>query len=1232
MTTPVDPKRIGGALLPASEAPPAPATDAPAPLPAAPDLPAAAAAAAAAALQALEAGVTPASPSIEQRLAELEGILASSNPDLSGRDLRGIPLKGLNLDYAILDQTKLDRQQVLYIIKNRQRRLPKGGTDFRNVDLSGADLSLLDLRRVNFVGANLHHTNLRGAELAKAVFSIDGLQAVLVSGSRKWPDGYHDFKDVHLQALEDSSAQKANLYGLDFSSVDLSRATLLGFWDLTACRLGTVRFGRVAFGSPPLKDPEKEALLARNETTQLKGRAQKRLEAEREERLDPVRLVKLGAENVVDLVQSGTCLDTDGWHDLRYTSFAGADLTGLDLNGSRLWGTDISAEQLASMPLATRHKAEIFLSQMGADNWGTITVKQIYRRLLPFAQAFDLAEGFMLFSLLPVGRQVQIDRLRKLAEDVNTLKEGNPYGRFRKDIHGDNGRQSVALIDKEIAYFRSKHPDSRAIPLLLEMKDLAKVIYESGFDFNEIERSLSGRLLSELAWPDSVMPHLDPVRGTFSPILKKQETVFSLEELGRLALSVRHVFNQNKMGLTLEERHGLMRLAIMCDHLAFGLCGLQKGEEGTAIQAQKMATLLRVMIGCGFGDEGWVRVAELFDDLATTWETRSGSKNLKLLKRYGILAATILEAVQEMHHDVFDRIIYDHQKELKLDERKQALFTSNLTRTKGFFRLADHVEKLKSSPTAPEVSREILRLMATARNAGYDPFFIQDGPLQASPIDIGGKPLGLVELAQLALEYPGLFEVPEGFVLPPSQAGNWSQELIATYLRALERITRLSLEEGTLKVSVRSGGPVSMPGLMDTVVDVASWEEMLAAISHVFASWHNARAVTFRNQVGMPETWGTSATIQKMVDGTRDSLSGAGLAASDPESKNSMLYVFGKQKKGVDLVSDRAGKSDPLPNVEIEIKLVKIISLLEQRKKYPVEIEFVVESGKLYVLQCRRAKLPLGQLIRWILSKKETGLITYDEALALAGGRKFLKESLTVRTVKATQMPLITGLTAGGRDISGPIILQRPGGGFHGNEILVTGDADTTSTAMAALETGSVVFAGNNPLSHLNGVSRTANLNFIGGVPLMVHEGKVYIEGDIVLEEGETITIDPAKKAIYRGELEIEVIRNPDADLILELLEPEKKILKSRRRTSSGRYRAVIAGQAVKHAEGIPSSGFVAVRTPTRLVLPTSMRGKVSITPSLPTTRGYWASLQKHMPHFGIRPNMFGKMPIPHAH
>jgi len=140
------------------------------------------------------------------------------------------------------------------------------------------------------------------------------------------------------------------------------------------------------------------------------------------------------------------------------------------------------------------------------------------------------------------------------------------------------------------------------------------------------------------------------------------------------------------------------------------------------------------------------------------------------------------------------------------------------------------------------------------------------------------------------------------------------------------------------------------------------WQQLEMSILAVFRSWDNKRAHDYRAFHGIPHDLGTAANIQTMVFGNMGEDSGTGVAFTrDVATGEKRLYAeYLPNAQGEDVV---AGVRTPMPieelgkrHPDIYKEFVGYAELLERHYRDVMDIEFTIERGRLYVLQCRVGK------------------------------------------------------------------------------------------------------------------------------------------------------------------------------------------------------------------------------------------------------------------------------------
>ncbi|HEY4118009.1 MAG TPA: pyruvate, phosphate dikinase [Byssovorax sp.] len=169
-------------------------------------------------------------------------------------------------------------------------------------------------------------------------------------------------------------------------------------------------------------------------------------------------------------------------------------------------------------------------------------------------------------------------------------------------------------------------------------------------------------------------------------------------------------------------------------------------------------------------------------------------------------------------------------------------------------------------------------------------------------------------------------------------------------------------------------------------------EQLWGAIGAVFESWHNPRAKVYRGMHDIPESWGTACNVQAMVFGNLGDDSGTGVAFTRDPSTGERRF-FGEwlpNAQGEDVV---AGVRTPFPVAgasadALEAKmpiaygeLVGVYQKLEKHFRDMQDLEFTIQAGKLFLLQCRTGKRTGRAAVRIAVEMAKEGLITQREAV-----------------------------------------------------------------------------------------------------------------------------------------------------------------------------------------------------------------------------------------------------------
>ena len=371
---------------------------------------------------------------------------------------------------------------------------------------------------------------------------------------------------------------------------------------------------------------------------------------------------------------------------------------------------------------------------------------------------------------------------------------------------------------------------------------------------------------------------------------------------------------------------------------------------------------------------------------------------------------------------------------------------------------------------------------------------------------LGGKGANLAEMTNIGLP------VPQGFTITTEACTQYyedgrqiNDEIMAEIMEYIEKMEKITGKkfgdlENPLLVSVRSGARASMPGMMDTilnlglnedVVDVIAkksnnprwaWdcyrrfiqmysdvvmevgkkyfeqlidamkekkgvtqdveldaadlkelamqfkaeykakigsdfpsdpkEQLIGAIKAVFRSWDNPRANVYRRDNDIPYSWGTAVNVQSMAFGNMGDDCGTGVAFTrDPATgEKKLMGEFLTNAQGEDVV---AGVRTPMPIAEMAEKFpeaydefVKVCDILEDHYRDMQDMEFTVEHGKLYMLQCRNGKRTAPAALKIACDLVDEGMISEQQAVAMIDPRNLdtlLHPQFDPKALKATE-------------------------------------------------------------------------------------------------------------------------------------------------------------------------------------------------------------------------------------
>ncbi len=489
---------------------------------------------------------------------------------------------------------------------------------------------------------------------------------------------------------------------------------------------------------------------------------------------------------------------------------------------------------------------------------------------------------------------------------------------------------------------------------------------------------------------------------------------------------------------------------------------------------------------------------------------------------------------------------------------------------------------------------------------------------------LGGKGANLAEMTNIGLP------VPQGFTISTEACTQYyedgrqiNEEIMAQimeYIEKMEEITgkKFGDKENPLLVSVRSGARASMPGMMDTILNLGlnedvvnviaersnnprwAWdcyrrfiqmysdvvmevgkkyfeqlidemkakkgvtqdveldandlkelamqfkaeykskigedfptdpkEQLMGAVKAVFRSWDNPRANVYRRDNDIPYSWGTAVNVQMMAFGNMGDDCGTGVAFTrDPATgEKKLMGEFLTNAQGEDVV---AGVRTPMPIKEMADKFpeayeqfVNVCALLEDHYRDMQDMEFTVEHGKLFMLQCRNGKRTAQAALKIACDLVDEGMISKEQAVAMIDPRNLdtlLHPQFDAKILKATA-PIGKGLGASPGAACGKAVFTADDAeawNNRGENVLLvrleTSPEDITGMKAAQ----GILTVRGGMTSHAAVVARGMGKCCVSGCgEIEMHEEeKYFVLGGKTFREGDFLSIDGSTGNIYDG-------------------------------------------------------------------------------------------------------------------
>jgi len=322
-------------------------------------------------------------------------------------------------------------------------------------------------------------------------------------------------------------------------------------------------------------------------------------------------------------------------------------------------------------------------------------------------------------------------------------------------------------------------------------------------------------------------------------------------------------------------------------------------------------------------------------------------------------------------------------------------------------------------------------------------------------------------------------------------------------------------------------------------------EQLWGAIGAVFSSWNNARAIKYRQLNNIPESWGTAVNVQAMVFGNRGDTSATGVAFTrNPSTGDKRLYgEFLVNAQGEDVVAGirtpqpitevartESGGEKPslealMPQVFAELK--KIYEALERHYRDMQDIEFTIQEGKLWMLQCRNGKRTTPAALKIAVDMASEGLISREEAITRIQATQLDQLLHPTLDPSAERKILTTGLPASPGAATGEIVFSSDEAEKlkgQGKSVILVRSETSPEDIHGMHAAAGILTARGGMTSHAAVVARGMGRPCVSGASAVRinQELETMTAGGVTLKQGDIITIDGSTGQVIQGEVKMQ--------------------------------------------------------------------------------------------------------------
>ncbi|WP_426956109.1 pyruvate, phosphate dikinase [Muricoccus radiodurans] len=314
-------------------------------------------------------------------------------------------------------------------------------------------------------------------------------------------------------------------------------------------------------------------------------------------------------------------------------------------------------------------------------------------------------------------------------------------------------------------------------------------------------------------------------------------------------------------------------------------------------------------------------------------------------------------------------------------------------------------------------------------------------------------------------------------------------------------------------------------------------DQLWGAIGAVFGSWMNQRAITYRRLHDIPADWGTAVNVQAMVFGNMGNDCATGVCFTrDPSTGENIFYgEYLINAQGEDVV---AGIRTPQPMSEARAKpgersmeaampaayaeLVAVRATLEKHYADMQDIEFTVQSNKLYMLQTRNGKRTAAASLKIAVDMANEGLIDRTEAVRRVNPGSLDQLLHPTLDPKAPRKLLSRGLPASPGAASGVVVFSADEAEARAQkgEAVILVRIETSPEDIHGMHAARGILTTRGGMtSHAAVVARGMGRPCVAGAGGIVvdYAAQALMAGGVTVQAGETITLDGATGEVFAG-------------------------------------------------------------------------------------------------------------------